>query len=172
MKKLLTTTLALALMSTVLPSWAGEKGEKTKQCPEEAAVCARMMKEKFKERGWVGINMDYDKERGATVIINVIANSPAERAGFQKGDVLTGLNGVEYTKENHEALDAEYASFKPGKTATFNVKRNGKPVDIVVNLEEIPQAILAQWIGFHILEYHQEEGQVAEVDSEEGDESP
>jgi C-terminal processing protease CtpA/Prc len=170
MKKLLTTTLALALIMTVMPLWASEKEYKT--CTENAADCARAMKDKFKERGWVGINMDYDKERGVTVISNVVANSPAEKAGFEVGDVLVGLNGVDYNEENEESLKAEFASFKPGSVATFKVERNGKAIDIETHLEQIPQAILAQWVGQHVLEYHQGEAEVATVEDEESDESP
>jgi C-terminal processing protease CtpA/Prc len=170
MKKLMTTTLTLALLMPVVPLLAGEKGEKT--CPEDAVTCAKMMQENMKERGWVGINMDYDKERGVTVITNVVGHSPAERAGFQVGDVLLGLNGVDYTEENEKSLKTEYASFKPGKTATFKVERGGKPLEIKVELEQIPQAILAQWVGQHILDYHQVEAEVATVEDEESDESP
>ena len=170
MKKLLTTTLTLALLVPVMPLHAGEKYDKT--CPEDAADCIRMMKEQFKERGWVGINMDYDKENGTTVISNVVSNSPAERAGFQVGDVLVGLNGIDYTEESEESLKAEYATFKPGSVATFKVKRDGEAIDIEVNLEQIPQAILAQWIGQHILEGHPDEAEVAVVEDQKSDESP
>jgi predicted metalloprotease with PDZ domain len=170
MKKLLTTTLILALMLPVMPVWAGDEGHK--QCPGDAADCARQMKEKFKERGWVGINMDYHEEKGVTVISNVVAHSPAEKAGFEVGDILLGLNGVDYTEENSEALKTEYASFKPGSRATFKVKRGGEAMDIEVELEQIPQAILAQWVGQHILEAHQGEAEVADAGDEEGDKSP
>ena len=170
MKKLLTTTLTLALMMPVATLSAEEEVHKT--CPEDAADCAQGMKEKFKKRGWVGINMEYDKERGVTVISNVVANSPAEKAGFKVGDVLQGLNGVAYNEENEEALKTEFASFQPGNSATFKVERDGKSMDIHVDLEQIPQSILAQWVGQHILEYHQAEAEVAAVEDEEGDESP
>ena len=170
MKKLLTTTLALALMMPLTPLLAGDEAEKS--CPEDAVNCAKMMQENMKERGWVGINMDYDKERGVTVISNVVGHSPAERAGFQVGDVLMGLNGVDYTEENEKSLKTEYASFKPGKTVTFKVERSGNPLDIEVELEQIPQAILAQWVGQHILDYHQGEADVAAVEEEESDKSP
>jgi len=170
MKKLLTTTLALALVIPVIPLWAGD--EAVKNCPENAADCAKAMNEQFEKRGWVGINMDYDKERGVTIISNVVSNSPAERAGFQAGDVLQGLNGIDYTEENKESLKTEYVSFHPGNEVTFKIERNGKTMDIEVHLEQIPQAILAQWVGQHVLEYHQGEAEVADVEDEESDESP
>lgn len=170
MKKPLTTALTLALMIAGTAAWAGEEAHKV--CPEDAADCARAMKEKFKKRGWVGINMEYDKDHGVTVISNVVANSPAERAGFQVGDVLQGLNGVDYNEENEEALKTEYASFQPGNSATFKVERDGQAMEIKVDLEQIPHAILAQWVGQHVLEYHQAEAEVATVEDEKSDESP
>ena len=173
MKKLLTTTLALALTLPVIPVWAGEEKKVTdKQCPETAAACAEGMKEQFSKRGWVGINMDYDKERGATVISNVVANSPAEKAGFEEGDILEGLNGVDYTEDNEKLLKEQYASFQPGTKATFKVDRDGELLDLHVELEAIPEAILAQWIGHHIMEYHKGEAELAENTGEESDESP
>ena len=170
MKRLLTTILTLAMILPVMPLWAGEEGDKN--CPGEAAECAHAMKEQFKERGWVGINMDFDQERGVTIISNVVANSPASAAGFEVGDVLMGLNGVEYTEENEALLKTQYAGFKPGTRATFKVGRGGKQIDIEVELEQIPQAILAQWVGQHILDYHHGEAEVATVEDEKGDESP
>ena len=70
MKKLLTTTLTLALMMPVAPLWAGDEAKRI--CPEDPATCARTMKEQFTKRGWVGINMEYDKERGVIAISNVV----------------------------------------------------------------------------------------------------
>jgi C-terminal processing protease CtpA/Prc len=170
MKKLLTTTLALVLVIPVIPLWASDEG--VKNCPENAADCAKAMNEQFEKRGWVGINMDYDKERGVTIISNVVSNSPAEKAGFQAGDVLQGLNGIDYTEENKKSLKSEYASFHPGTEVTFKIEREGKTMDIEVHLEQIPQAILAQWVGQHVLEYHQAEADLADVEDEESDESP
>ena len=171
MKKLLTTTLTMALLVPVVPLRAGDEA-KEKMCPEEAATCAEMMKEQFSKRGWVGINMDYDKEREVTVISNVVANSPAEKAGFKSGDVLEGLNGVEYTEDNEELLKEQYASFHPGSKASFRVSRDGKTLDLQVELESIPEAILAQWIGHHVMDYHKGEAELAQNSDEENDESP
>jgi C-terminal processing protease CtpA/Prc len=171
MKRLLTTTLTMALLMPVLPLRADDEAEE-KMCPEEAATCAEMMKERFSKRGWVGMNMDYDKEREVTVISNVVANSPAEKAGFKSGDVLEGLNGVEYTEDNEQLLKEQYASFRPGSKASFRVSRDGKTLDLQVELESIPEAVLAQWIGRHVMDYHQGETELAESIDEESDESP
>jgi predicted metalloprotease with PDZ domain len=170
MKRMLTTKVTLALLLPVVPLWAGD--EEHKQCEQSAAVCAETMKEQFSKRGWVGINMDYDQKAGVTVVSNVVANSPAERAGFAKGDVLRGLNGVEYNEENEKLLKEQYASFQPGSIAIFTVGRDGKNLDLEVQLESIPEAILAQWIGQHVMEYHKAEAELARKSGKEKDESP
>lgn len=168
MKKLLITSLALLLVTPVL---AGEK-KSEKQCPETAATCAEMMRQQFSERGWVGINMEHDEAAGVTAITNVVSDSPGEKAGFQIGDVLRGLNGVTYAEENEAALKEQYASFRPGSKATFTIERDGQEIDLEVTLERIPEAILAQWIGQHILDYHQGEAELAEVEENKGAKSP
>jgi C-terminal processing protease CtpA/Prc len=171
MKRLLITTLVLTLSAPASSLLAGdEKGKE--QCPQSAATCAEMMREQFSQRGWVGINMEYDKEAGVTAITNVVADSPAAKAGFQVGDVLRALNGVEYAEENEESLKEQYASFRPGSKATFSVDREGERLDLEVELERIPEAILAQWVGQHILDYHQAEADLAKADDAKGDESP
>ena len=171
MKKLLTTTLTLALIIPVMPLWASDE-KKDSQCPETAAACAEAMKEQFSKRGWVGINMDYDKETHATVISNVVAHSHAEKAGFEKGDILRGLNGVDFTEENEKFLKEQYASFSPGRTASFKVERAGKMLDLEVELESIPKSIMAQWIGQHVMDYHKAEAELAKNTDEESGESP
>lgn len=139
----------LTLAALVVPAWA-----QAGICPEETEKCAQQMSEHFKKRGWVGINMDIDEETGRVTVTNVVQNSPAERAGFEEGDVLNALNGVAYTAENEAALKTEHQSFRPGGTAVFSVDRDGQKLDIEVHLEAIPDAILAQWIGQHVLESH------------------
>lgn len=143
------TVIMPTLAVLMVPAWASAG-----TCPETAEQCARQMSEHFKQRGWVGINMDIDEETGTVTVTNVVQDSPAERSGFQEGDVLKALNGVAYTTENEAALKTEHESFRPGGTAVFTVNRGGEKLDIEVHLEAIPDAILAQWIGQHILEYH------------------
>lgn len=154
------TILTLFAMAVVLPVVWAEPGEYN--CPEEAAKCAHAMAENWGKRGFVGINMD-DKEGGNVVLTKIVEGSPAEAAGLKKGDILRGLNGIDYTEANEEKLGEVYKSFRPGNIATFKVERGGEILDIEVELAPIPKAILAQWIGQHVLEYHQ----VAETEGEE-----
>lgn len=158
MKTYKSTVLLLTLALPMVPAWA-----QAGTCPEEAEKCAHQMSEHFKKRGWVGINMDIDEESETVTVTNVVQDSPAESAGFQEGDVLKALNGVAYTAENEEALKSEHQSFRPGGTAVFTVNRDGRKLDMEVHLTAIPDAILAQWIGQHVLESHPAQ---ADVESE------
>src|SRR5688572_22450652 len=40
-----------------------------------------------------GIGLSLEERDGLTVVVQVFPNTPAERAGFQDGDVLTAVNG-------------------------------------------------------------------------------
>lgn len=155
--------LLLALAPMLIATWA-----QAGTCSETAEHCAHQMAEHFKQRGWVGINMDIDEETGTVTVTNVVRDSPAEQAGFQEGDVLRALNGVPYTSDNEEALKKEHESFRPGGTAVFSVERAGQKLDIEVRMAAIPDAILAQWIGQHILEYHPAQAEVEASQEDSG----
>lgn len=163
MNKITTPLITFALL---LPLPVVQAGERV--CEEDAAACARQMAEHFKQKGWVGISMDYDESSGRVIITKVFPTSPAEKAGFQPGDVLTSLNGIDYTKENEQALKQAYKSFRPDASVTYGVERDGEPLDIEVYLAEIPEHILAQWVGRHMLEQHQAEIEESS-DEEEAD---
>ena len=42
----------------------------------------------------------------------------------------------------------------PGKTVTYTVVRNGSEKDLKVELGSIPETVMAQWIGQHMLTAH------------------
>ncbi len=63
----------------------------------------------------------YLAPRFETVVESVLPNSAAEKAGLQKGDLITGINGksTPYFDELSEELDMQ-----KGKTVTLNVERS------------------------------------------------
>jgi hypothetical protein len=143
---------------TVRPSDQRKAQEAT--CPREASTCAQQMAEHFKERGWVGVTPDINPDTGVISVVHVFSNSPAQKAGLVAGDIVLGFNGVTHETDN-EAFMRAYNSFRPGDRVVFNVERGGDKLDIEVRLEHIPEAILAQWVNEHLLEYHP-----AETDTE------
>ncbi len=63
-------------------------------------------------------------------------NSPAEKAGLQKGDVITKIAGTEITTVNE--LNKEKNNHKIGETISLNVYRNGENMELSLTLEETP----------------------------------
>ena len=108
----------------------------------------------FRERGWVGITPEVDPESGVVSVSEVFPDSPAEKAGFRVGDIVRGVDGIDYAGGDREAIGRAYAAFRPGARVIFNVERDGRRLDIEVTLEAIPETTLAQWVGRHILEQH------------------
>ncbi len=89
-------------------------------------------------RGWLGVaiqnltpeiaaSMGVPDEKGA-IVSSVIENSPAERAGFQAGDVITAVDGEEV--DDQRALTRRVGSLLAGDTANFVVLRGGDPQTI------------------------------------------
>lgn len=147
----MTTFLTLVLVVAAMPLLAGDE---KKRCDGEIAACAEMMAQKFRDRGWVGINLEYGEGNDQTVLSGIFEDSPAEAAGLKKGDVLVELNGIPYTRDNEKELYDVYKGSKPGETVTFKVDRNGAEEEIDVTLGRLPDKIIAQWIGYHIMEAH------------------
>ena len=138
-------TIALAL-----PALAGDY-----KCTESTQACLDAMAKKLQNRGWVGIEMDHDEETGRMEVTSVVSDSPAERAGFKPGDELVALNGMRFGDEGQEeALHAMYEQeMVPGNKVTYTVDRKGYERNLGVTLGKVPDPVLAQWIGGHMLEH-------------------
>jgi len=124
-------------------------------CKEETQTCLNEMAAKLKTRGWVGIEMDMDKDSKALLVKRVVEDSPAQAAGLQKGDKLVALNGIKFGEEGSEAkLKVAKETMVPGTTVTYTVNRAGKEQLVNIKLGELPQQVLATWIGEHMMEHH------------------
>lgn len=137
--------VAVALASPVM---AGE-GHK---CTHSTQECLDYMAAHYKDRGWVGIEMDDSGQY--MVLTKVVDGSPADQAGFKNGDMLLAVNGVEFAEENKEKLGKIQESMKPGKDMTYTVKRGSKKKQIEVTLGQIPDAVVAEWVGKHMVVDH------------------
>ena len=87
--------MAALLMSVSVAAVAGHKGEK---CTSDVKTCLKEKAAMLKDRGWVGIEMDEDKDTKALRITRVVAESPAEKAGLR----------IRYVVETH--LHADFVS--------------------------------------------------------------
>ena len=149
MKRTASIVTALLLVSFAVPALAGDYGK----CEKSAEACLHEYSAKLKNKGWVGIEMEKTEDH-AMQVVRVVPDSPAEKAGFQGGDVLAGFNGIAYSKENKAALKKASAKMQPGKTVTYTVHRGDEKVDLQVELATIPETVMAQWIGQHMLTAH------------------
>jgi serine protease Do len=95
-------------------------------------------------RGWLGVSiqdltaelaksLNITQQAGA-LVADVVKDSPAEKAGLKRGDVI-----VEYNKkpiEDSTGLRNLVASTQPGKSADILFVRNGKEQSVTVTLAE------------------------------------
>ena len=147
MRKMITVIAVVMMMVMSAPAMAGGK------CTASTQDCLDHMAKNLNDRGWVGIEMDDEGGMDKMVVTKVVEESPAERAGFKKGDVLVAVNGVTFAEENQKQIkDVQYA-MKPGAEFTYTVARSGKKIDLEVELGNIPDNVMAQWIGGHMMDH-------------------
>lgn len=98
-------------------------------------------------RGWLGVliqdvtkelaeSFGMDKPRGA-LVAKVMDGSPAEKAGFEVGDVVTRFNGVDIKRSAN--LPPLVGVSPVGKNVKVEVLRKGKTKTLQVKLGELPE---------------------------------
>ncbi len=147
MKRVIGVVALMMLMAVAVPASSGEK------CQASTQDCLNHMATSLKDRGWVGIEIDDAGGEGNMVVTKVIDGSPAEAAGFKVGDTLVAVNGVSFSEGNQKELqDTKYA-MKPGADFTYTVSRRGTQMDLEVKLGQLPENVMAQWIGNHMMDH-------------------
>ena len=98
-------------------------------------------------RGWLGVVIQpvtpeiakafglSGEPRGA-LVSDVTPDSPAAKAGLQKGDIIIDLNGQPVADSRE--LSLKVANLQPGSTAKLTLWRNGAQREIAVTLGEMP----------------------------------
>jgi serine protease Do len=110
------------------------------------AVMDQLLKTGKVRRGMMGVtiqpvdadlasSLSLPAARGA-IITSVQPGGPAERAGIQRGDVVTSINNQ--TVVDHNSLRNHIAGMTPGSTANVTVVRNGREQNMQVALTELP----------------------------------
>lgn len=106
-------------------------------------------------RGWLGVliqpvdrelaeSFGLDKPAGA-LVSQVMADSPAEKAGFQVGDVVVQFNGKEIGHSGQ--LPQVVGLLAPGTRAEAVVMRDGERKTLKVTVEELPEDLAGQPAG-------------------------
>jgi len=97
-------------------------------------------------RGWLGVliqdvtrelaeSFGMDKPRGA-LVAKVLPDSPAEKAGFQVGDVVISFDGKNIVRSSN--LPPVVGMTEVGRNVKVEILRNGKKKNLTVNLGELP----------------------------------
>ena len=76
------------------------------------------------------------KEPMGAVVLKVLPDSPAQRAGFKIGDVVTEFNGKMINRSSD--LPIAVGNTPVGETANVKVIREGKTVMLHVKIAELP----------------------------------
>ncbi len=100
------------------------------------------------ERGWLGVSVqdltpDLAKQAGVesmkgAYIAEVVKGGPAEKAGLQKGDVVTAFQGKEVADAS--SLRNEAANAAIGSDARITVLRGGKKQDLTIHIGNLQEA--------------------------------
>jgi len=102
-------------------------------------------------RGYLGVTIqDVDPgmakafglgQGGGALVSDVSPDSPAGKAGLQRGDIILKLNGNEVAGRNE--LSLRIAEMAPGTVAHLQIYRNGKTQELNVTVGEFPEKAAA-----------------------------
>ena len=99
-------------------------------------------------RGWLGVEIEtlhnanpdeWGTPQGA-LVLKVRPNTPAERAGVEKGDVIVGFNHMKVTSGNH--LQNLVTQTHVGTSVVLVVLRDKRELPLNVTIEEYPRYLL------------------------------
>ena len=97
-------------------------------------------------RGWLGIKIqdinpklakafELDSTDGV-VISNIVVNGPADKAGLDRGDIITHISGKK-VRDFRETLD-QISMHKPGKEVPISIIREGNKMEVMAVVSERP----------------------------------
>jgi serine protease Do len=116
-----------------------------------SAVLDQIIKTGKVVRGWLGVSIQEVspeiaelfniKNTQGAVISDVSSGSPADKAGLQRGDVITQLSGEPI--QGSRELRLKVARLAPGTNIRLSIVRNGEQRDLNVTLGEAPAEKIA-----------------------------
>lgn len=103
----------------------------------------------------IGIYMSVRTSDNAIIVLSPIKGSPAEKAGIKPGDIITKVDGVEYTGSEMDKA-SNYIKGKEGTKVDIEINRDGKTLNFNVERKSIDIApveskILEENIGYIVL---------------------
>jgi uncharacterized protein (TIGR03067 family) len=85
--------------------------------------------------GFAGIAIGFNKEK-ELIIGTVLENTPAQKAGLKKDDIILQVGGQDVT--DLRTTVRMIGEFQPGSEVAFRIKRGGKEQDIKVKVGVLP----------------------------------
>jgi PDZ domain-containing secreted protein len=130
---LLSAAAVLALSAWVAPAWAQRDDTDTQQSQQQTQ---QQMQQSG--RPYLGATIEPNQEEGqqGAMVVSVIPNSPAAKAGLKKGDVITKIDnkGV----HTFDDLSNVIHRHKVGDHLNIQVERNGQEKSLSVTLRPQP----------------------------------
>jgi len=150
MKRVISLITVFSICVLALPAFAGEG-----PCTASTQECLDKYAAKMTTTGWAGFEGEYSEETGIFTLTTVIPESPAEAAGFKAGDMLHAWNGIEFASMNDDDWMNSAKERTPGDIAKYGVTRGGKEKTIKVTLAQMPEDMVAEKIGSHMMTHAQ-----------------
>lgn len=97
------------------------------------------------QRGFLGVTIqniseelrDFYKRENGAIVVSISKDSPADKAGLRRGDLIIAIDGKEI--RNSADLKNTIGSFVPGKEVKVVYVRDGNERDARVKLERLPE---------------------------------
>ena len=84
----------------------------------------------------IGVYITNNKETNQIVVLQTIEGSPAEVAGMQSGDIITKINGIEYTGEQLSEASAVLKG-QEGTKAKLEILRKNETINLEIERKNI-----------------------------------
>jgi membrane-associated protease RseP (regulator of RpoE activity) len=98
----------------------------------EPMASGAMLVQQKAQKGWLGITIEEDAAKGRIVVVEVVPNSPAHKAGLKPGDALLALGKAPI--QGFDAFVDAMSKGRVGQRFVFHVQRGDKkmPLDVVL----------------------------------------